>query len=192
MPRLRPALALLALALTVPFAACGDGQDPVQHAATEGVYVTAGQLKYQVQVSRKLNPYDVEDRDYFTGVEDAKAQQTDVDQWYGVFIRVENRTDKGDSDGKTIQSASQFTIKDTTGAVVKPTTLPSTNVFAYRSTPIIPGDHFPPASSAAASAPIGGALILFKVPQTMLDNRPTQLVIKPVDGGDEATITLDV
>jgi hypothetical protein len=192
MPRLRPALALLAVALAVPFSACGDGKDPVTHAATEGVYVTTGDLKYQVQMSRKLNPYDVEDKDYFSGLEGAAAQVTQVDQWYGVFIRVENRTDDGDSDGRTIQSAATFSITDTTGASVKPTVLPSTNVFAYRSAPVRPGDQLPPASSAAASAPIGGSLILFKVTQEMLDNRPTKLRIRPVDGSKGASIVLDI
>jgi hypothetical protein len=192
MPRLRPALALLAVALAVPFSACGDGQDPVRNAKTEGVYVTAGGLKYQVQVSRKLNPYDVEDRDYFTGLDDAADQVTTEDQWYGVFVRVENRTDDDGAKGRTIQSASSFTMVDTTGKTVKSTQLPATNVFAYRSTPIKPGDHIPAASSAAATASIGGSLILFKVTQEMLDNRPTQLHIKPADGSHEATIDLDI
>lgn len=192
MPRLRPALALLAVALAVPFSACGDGQDPVRNAKTEGVYVTAGGLKYQVQVSRKLNPYDVEDKEYFTGLDDAPAQVTQEDQWYGVFIRVENRTDKGDSDGKTIQTAREFSIVDTTGKEVESTPLPTSNVFAYRSQPLLAGDHLPAPSSAAATASIGGSLVLFKVTQEMLDNRPTQLHIKPVDGSEEATIDLDI
>ncbi len=144
MPRHRPALALLAVALAVPFSACGDGQEPVRNAKTEGVYVTAGDLKYQVQVSRKLNPYDVEDSEYFTGLPDAPAQVTTEDQWYGVFIRVENRTNDDGAKGRTIQSASAFTMVDTTGKTVKPTPLPATNVFAYRSTPIVAGQHIPP------------------------------------------------
>ncbi len=192
MPRLRPALALLAVTLAVPFSACGDGQDPVRKGKTEGVYVTTGGLKYQVQMSRKLNPYDVEDREYFTGLPDAPAQVTTEDQWYGVFIRVENRTNKDGEEGKTLQTATNFSIVDTTGKTVKPTSLPSTNVFAYRSTPLQPGDHIPAPSSVAATASIGGSLILFKVTQEMLDNRPVQLHIKPVDGGEEATVDLDV
>lgn len=192
MPRLRPALALLAVALAVPFSACGDGQEPVRNAKTEGVYVTAGDLKYQVQVSRKLNPYDVEDSEYFTGLPDAPAQVTTEDQWYGVFIRVENRTNDDGAKGRTIQSASAFTMVDTTGKTVKPTPLPATNVFAYRSTPIVAGQHIPAPSSAAATASIGGSLVLFKVTQEMLDNRPVQLHIKPADGSEEATVDLDV
>ncbi|MFT4034670.1 MAG: hypothetical protein QM679_03730 [Patulibacter sp.] len=176
----------------MPFAACEDGQAPVAHAATEGVYVTTGGLKYQVQVSRKLNPYDVEDKAYFTGVDDAKAQQTATDQWYGVFLRVENRSNADGAKGRTIQSATTFTMSDTTGAKVKPTTLPSYNVFAYRSQPIKAGGHVPESSSAAADAPIGGALVLFKVPQTMLDDRPTLLNIEPADGSEPASINLDI
>ncbi|MEH3054790.1 MAG: hypothetical protein PGN13_12430, partial [Patulibacter minatonensis] len=123
---------------------------------------------------------------------DAGAQVTKTDQWYGVFIRVENRTNKGDQKPRTIQSANGFLIEDNTGKQVKPVTLPADNLYAYRSTAILPGKHTPAPSSTAATASIGGNLILFKVPQTMLDNRPTKLVILPADGSEQATITLDI
>jgi hypothetical protein len=156
------------------------------------MYVTTGDLKYQVQVSRKLNPYDVEDREYFTGLPDAPAQVTQEDQWYGVFIRVENQTDDDGEKGRTIQTASEFTMVDTTGKTVKSTPLPATNVFAYRAQPLLPGKVIPEPSSAAATASIGGSLVLFKVTNDMLENRPTQLHIKPVDGSEEATVDLDI
>jgi hypothetical protein len=156
------------------------------------MYVTTGGLKYQVQVSRKLNPYDVEDREYFTGLPDAASQVTQQDQWYGVFLRVENRSNANGAKGKTIRSARTFTMVDTTGKTVKSTPLPASNVFAYRAQPIAAGGHTPEASSAAATGSIGGSLVLFKVTQEMLDNRPTQLHIMPVDGSEEATVDLDI
>lgn len=193
MPRLRSALPLLAVALTLPLAACEDGQKPVKDAKTEGVYVTAGGLKYQVQISRKLNPYDVEDRDYLNGVPNAAKQVAQPDiAWYGVFVRVENRTD--DEEGvkpRTITPATKFYIEDTAETRVLPTPVPDSNPYAYRATPIKAGAHIPTPGSTAASAPIGGSLLLFKVPQSVLDNRPTKLHIVP-SNGDEATITLDV
>ncbi len=194
MPRLRSALPLLAVALTLPLAACEPGQDPVKNAKTEGVYVTAGGLKYQVQVSRKLNPYDVEDREYLTGVPNAAKQVAQPDiTWYGVFIRVENRTD--DQEGvkpRTIKSATTFYIEDTSEARVDPTPVPTSNPYAYQPTAIKAGDHIPTPSSTAATASIGGSLLLFKVPQSVLDRRPTKLHIIPGDGSPEATIALDI
>ena len=54
-------------------------------------------------MSRKLNPYDVEDRDYLVGIKDAAGQVSNpIQTWFGVFIRVENITDQGDSRPRTI------------------------------------------------------------------------------------------
>lgn len=193
MPRLRPALALLSLALATTFAGCGDGNDPVAEGHTEAVYVTTGGLKYQVQLSRKLNPYDVEDRDYLAAVPNAAKQVANQNfTWYGVFIRVENRTDDGDSKGRTLQTARDFTLVDTQDDATSPTEIPATNVYAYRSVPLKPGGQLPEASSTAAQSPIGGALLLFKVKPGVLENRPVQLHIEPVDGSAGAHVNLDI
>lgn len=219
MPRLRPALALLPLALVVPFAACGDGNDPTSAGHTEAVYVTPGAaentphggghekegsesehdevklgggLRYQVQISRKINPYDVEDRDYLVGVEDAAKQVANPNEtWFGVFIRVENVTDEGEREEETIPSATKFHIEDNEGNRAEPTPLPAENVFAYRPQAIAPGGQLPEASSTAAQAPIGGALVLFKVDQGILERRPTKFVIEAPDG-TEAEVNLDI
>ena len=192
MPRLRPALALLSLALTLPFAACGDGNDPRAEGETEAVYVTTGGLRYQVQVSRKLNPYDVEDRDYLVGVKDAAKQVANPKEaWYGVFLRVENRTGRGDSKAQTIKAASEFELTDNEGNIARPTPLPPENIYAYRPEAVPGKGQLPEASSTAAQAPIGGALVLFKVDQGILERRPTRLIIKSADG-HEAEVKLDI
>ncbi len=193
MPRLRPALALASLALVVPFAACGDGNDPVTEAHNEGIYVTTGGLRYQVQMSRKLNPYDIEDRDYLSGIPNAAKQVANQDvAWFGVFLRVENRTHKGDGPEKTIQAADKFKIVDNKGTEAEPYPMPATNVYAYRSVPLNAKGQIPAASSTAAQAPIGGALVLFKVEQGILERRPTQLLIEAADGSGEAEVNLDI
>ncbi len=184
--RLRPALALISLALTVPFAACGDAQDPVSEAHNEGIYVTAGGLKYQVQVSRILNPYDIEDRDYLIGVPDAAGQVANKESvWYGVFVRVENPSEK------RLPAATEFELTDTSGTEVQPTPLPAENVYAYRARALGDKDIIPTASSTAHQAPIGGSLILFKSPRMVLENRPTQLHITAPDG-TKAHVNLDI
>ncbi len=215
MPRLRPALALLSLALTVPFAACGDGNDPRAEGETEAVYITPGApaepgeaehgeeaehaeeenlgggLRYQVQISRKINPYDVEDRDYLVGIKDAAKQVANpTDTWFGVFIRVENVTDDGDREEQTLRSADHFHIEDNEGNKAEPTPLPAENVFGYHPQLIPAGGQVPLASSTAAQSPIGGSLLLFKVDQGILERRPTKLVIESPEG--EAEVNLDI
>ena len=193
MPRLRPALTLASLALVVPFAACGGGNDPVKEAHNEGIYVTTGGLRYQVQMSRKLNPYDIEDRDYLSGIPNADKQVANQDvAWFGVFLRVENRTHKGDAVEKTIQAASKFKIVDNKGTEAEPYPLPADNVYAYRSVPLNPKGQIPAASSTAGQAPIGGALVVFKIDQSILERRPTQLRIEAADGSGEAEVNLDI
>ena len=59
-------LVLIAL-LATAFAGCGI-DDYIHEAETEGVYVDVGNLVYQVQLSRFLNPDDVEDREYLMGL----------------------------------------------------------------------------------------------------------------------------
>ena len=56
-----------ALALAVGLGACGQEADP-STADNEGVYIDAGPITYQVQISRELNPYKVEDRQYLAGL----------------------------------------------------------------------------------------------------------------------------
>ncbi len=192
MPRLRPVLALLSLALVMPFAACGEGNDPTAEGHTEAVYVTTGGLRYQVQMSRKLNPYDVEDRDYLVGIKDAAGEVANpVDTWFGVFIRVENITNKNDAKPQTISSATEFKLMDNEGNEAEPIELPAENIFGYRAQPIIPGGQLPKASSTAMQSPISGSLILFKVDQAILERRPTKLHIESADGS-EAEVTLDI
>ena len=55
-----------ALAATA-LAACGHKQANPTTADTEGSYVRAGDVTYQVQLSRQLNPYATEDHSYFAG-----------------------------------------------------------------------------------------------------------------------------
>lgn len=176
----------------MPFAACGDGNDPRAEGETEAVYVTTGGLRYQVQVSRKLNPYDIEDRDYFVGIKGPGAQVANAtDAWYGVFIRVENRTGLDTDNEKTFRTASEFELSDNEGNTVEPTPIPAENIFAYRQQPLPAKGVLPLPSSNAAQAPIGGNLVLFKVDQQLLERRPVRLHIKS-DDGTEAEVKLDI
>ena len=165
---------------------CGEKHEYVFEAETEGVYVDVGNLVYQVQMSRFLNPGDVEDREYLMGLpEGVPAQLPGDETWFGVWMRVKNYTDE------TLTPASSFTIVDTEENEFRPVPLADTNVFAFRPTPLGPDAVKPQPDSAAASGPIQGSLILFRLPIESLQNRPLRLEIE--QGADQtAEIDLDL
>ena len=61
-------LAVASLALLSGLPACGNRHEVITDAETEGPYLNLGPLKYQVQISRQLNPDDLEDRVYLRGL----------------------------------------------------------------------------------------------------------------------------
>jgi hypothetical protein len=64
----------LALLVAAAAAVSGCGGTPhTLHADTEGIYLNLGPLKYQIQLSRQVNPRDVEDRSYLQGLSPADA-----------------------------------------------------------------------------------------------------------------------
>jgi hypothetical protein len=177
-------LALAAFA-ALALAGCGEKTDYIRTAETEGIYVDVGNLVYQVQISRFLNPADVEDREYLVGVPANEATVGGDKTWFGVFMRVKNYSNE------TLQPATQFVITDTEGNKFYPVPLPKSNPFAYNPGPLGPDAVYPPPDSAAASGPIQGALILFKLSTASLQNRPLVLHIEQ-PGQDGAEIDLDL
>lgn len=185
----RFALAALLVAALAALSSCSSDEDhAVKEGETEGIYLTVGGLKYQVQISRVLNPYDKEDREYLYQVPAAEAELGAEDQWFGVFMRVENP-----SDDETLSSASEFEIEDTTGAVFHPIELSEElNSHFYNETELEPGDVVPALDTTAGSSTTQGALLLFKIPNERLENRPLVLHIAAPTGDDEASVDLDV
>jgi hypothetical protein len=181
------AITAVALAAATSLAACGSGGEEPRSAATEGIYVNTGDLKYQVQISRQLNASDFEDRDYLTGLPAADKALPVGDEWFAVFIRVFNMTKEPHP------SASQFEIRDTTGKVFTPVAVdPNLNRTAYKAAEVGAGDQIPVPGSLARENLTQGGLILFKVPNSSYANRPLELNITPPGGGPKATVDLDV
>ena len=177
MPRLRRPLAVLAVLLASGgVAACGKHPDEdarVVRAENEGLYLDIGRLKYQVQVSRQLNPNDVQDRSFLEGVPAAERQLGPDEVWFGVFLRVQNET------GRALLPAEDIKIVDTQEEEFRPLALDDTNLFAYRSTEAIPAHHvLPIADTPAFDSPVQGSLLLFKLTLTSLGNRPLELEIE--------------
>jgi hypothetical protein len=185
-PRARSVLlAILCLAASAGLAACGNKVEVRTDAHTEGPYVSVGSLKYQVQVSRQLNPQDLEDRPYLEGIAPEEARLGPSQTWFAVFIRAVNETHRRRA------SARRFEIEDTQGRVFEP--VPVTNSFAYRPGVVPPAGSLPEMGSIADEGPIEGSLVLFKIPYEALANRPLELrIADPTAPERHAVVELDV
>jgi hypothetical protein len=186
MPR-RLITLLALLTLTGGLAACGNKQDVVTKGETEGTYLDVGPLKYQVQISRALNPRDVEDRTYLVGLpKDERALPPD-NVWFAIFVRVENESKQSHF------SAEDFSIETTQNETFEPVPLGSVNTFAYKPANMPSKTTLPVAGSVPAEVGINGNLLLFKIPRTSLENRPLEFKIKsPGVPQAEGTVALDV
>ena len=185
---LRRSLTLLLVALAaVAVAACANKESRTLHAATEGEYVDVGPMKYQVQISRLLNPNDPEDRGYLIDLPAGESLGAD-DEWFAVFMRVEN----GSEDAGPV--ADNYEIVDTQEKRYTPIQMGPKNVFAYRAGTLAAHQVLPFSSSPAGQNSIQGAMLLFKIPVANFSNRPLELRINPPAGaGNEVgTVDLDV
>lgn len=179
--RLLSALAIAVASATL--AACGE-EEPVLRAETEGSSVEVGELKYQVQISRQLNPGMRADAELLSGLPPEQQRLPDNTTWFGVFIRVENETDRPHP------SSAEFTIEDTQGDTYEP--IPVDNLVAYRPELLPAGNRIPNQQTISSFGQTQGALLLFQIPIPALDNRPLELLVQSPDRRTEATIDLDI
>ena len=195
MPSLRPIVLLLSALLALGVAACGNERqerqtyqsENAQVAETEGIYLELSEVKYQVQVSRQLNPLIVEDRDYLDGVAESELDLADDEEWFAVFMRVENESEE------PIRTASRFTIVDTQENEYVPVQVSPDNVFAYQGNATVQGEElYPHPDSPAGERPPYAAVLLYKVKRFSLDNRPLELIIDDPAGGERGVVNLDV
>jgi hypothetical protein len=181
-------LAVVALAvMSLALAACGHKQSELTHSETEGNYLDLGKLTYQLQISRQLNPADLEDRGYLVAVPAAQRTLQTNETWFAIFLRVQNETNE------PRPAAREFEIVDTQGKVFRPIELGADNVFAYRPTTLAPKSIAPPPDSPPAENTIQGSLLLFKIPFANLENRPLEFEIHdPLSPRSRASVALDV
>jgi hypothetical protein len=99
-----------ALCLALGLAACGEsdpagvgGTSLVSEEAVEGEPLELGELSYNVQITRFLNPDDPEDEEYLVGLPPAEPGTS----YLGVFMVIENESEE------PLASASDFTVVDT-------------------------------------------------------------------------------
>lgn len=185
--RTPPLVGAVLAALTL--SACGNDNGPITTGHNESVNVRAGELVYQVQLSRALNPHGVDDRAYLEGVADPALSTSE--QWFGVWVRAQNTTDKPQ------ETADEFKILSADGKEYKPVVIADSNPFKFRpqvverstgnGQPVLPDPE-----SVSGSGPIQGSMLLFKVPYSIYQNAPVELEIVPPGGGTPSTVTLDL
>lgn len=169
-------LAVLALGL-VGAAGCGSEED--EHEVTEGDALEIGDLRYTVELTRFLNPDDIEDAEYLVGQPQAPAGSS----YLGVFLRIENESDEDQ------RSASDYVITDIRDGHYEP--VDSESPYALDIGASVPADgELPDPDSTAAAGPAAGALLLFLVEDTVIDSRPLKLEIDADQGAGE--IELDI
>lgn len=170
--------AVAAIALGVTFAGCDTAPENANQVA-EGQGIKLGDLLYNVQITRILNPADQEDEAYLVG-----QKEPSPDQYYlGVFMRIDN---EGDSPA---QIARDFKVVDTVGDTFDP--IPSKSLFALKlGATIHPGDELPEGETTAANGPIEGAMVLFRIDSSAIQDRPLTLEIPSAE--ETGRVQLDI
>jgi hypothetical protein len=189
----KPTLAVALLAALAGLSACGDSHTKVTtgtYAGESGAaapYLHVGPLIYEVQISRELNPYDIEDASYLAGIPVGERTLPAGEEWFGVFVQVYNNHDQ------SLDAAPTMSISDTQGNVYQPILPDQRNEFVYRGGAVQPKGQLPVPGSVPAFGPTQGALLLYKIRVVSLDNRPlTVHIANPENLNETASAELDV
>jgi hypothetical protein len=174
------------LGLAVGLGACGQVAHP-KSAENNGVYVFAGPVSYQLQVSRELNPFLVEDKQYLAGVQAGDTALSSNQLWYGVFLWAKNQGNQPRS------TSGNFDILDSNGQRFYPIRVDTAvNQYAWTQQVLGPSDVEPALNTTASFGPTQGGLVLFKLPTTVYSNRPLTLEILAPGASKPAEISLDL
>lgn len=183
----RPTLVAVVLAAVLgalALAGCGTEHE---EAVVEGEPVEVGDLSYNVQLTRFLNPGDPEDAAYLEGVPPAPRGT----QYLGVFMIVENEG------SEPARLPTEMEVTDTRaeagdGLVGHGQLQQGESDYALKlGSELAPGEELPQPGTTAASGPIRGAMVLFQVEADVTENRPLELEI-PGEGGESGHVELDI
>jgi len=170
---------VLVLVLVAGMLVAGCGEEEKLD-VVEGEPVELGELLYNVQITRFLNANDPEDGAYLRGQPAVPPEE----DYLAVFMTVENEGDEPE------QLPEEMTIVDTRDNTYEP--LDSDSVFALDlGVTLPPGAEVPAPDTPAASGPISGGMVLFRVDRAVTENRPIELHI-PSGSGEEAEVELDI
>jgi hypothetical protein len=174
-----------AILLALGLSACGNELSHPTSADTEGVYVDAGPITYQVQISRPLNPYSVEDRQYLAGV--STTPPSPQEEWFAIFLWAKNQTHH------TATTTNSFDIVDTQGNKYFPVTLNTqVNPLAWTTMTLQPLGTEPQPDSPGFYSATQGQELLFKINNSAYSNRPLTLQIYAAGQAQPSTVSLDL
>jgi hypothetical protein len=184
---IRTLLAILLLAFSgLALAACGSddsaegsgGEEEVE-VVIEGEPIELEPFEYNVLFTRPLNRFDVEDREYLKGQPAPGPGETYV----GVFIRVKNKDDVAH------EIPESFEMVDTADGRYE--SIPSDSVYALPlGAELEPGEQFPEIDSTPQVGPIQASLLLYLVPDEVLELRPVELELEGEE--ERAAVELDL
>jgi hypothetical protein len=184
-PRVLALSGLAGLALIAT--GCGNLVHNEATAENNGVYVNAGPITYQLQVSRELNQYATEDSQYLAGVPTAARKLGSNQLWYGVFLWAYNQTKMPQT------TTGKFMIEDTQGHRYFPIPISRTlNPYVWAAQTLPPKAIQPLQDTTASFGPTQGELLLFKLDTSVYDNRPLTLEILGPSRKVWGTISLDL
>ena len=167
---------LAALGLVGITAGCGE---EAETEVVEGEPIELGELAYNVQLTRFLNPDDNEDSEYLIGQPPAKPGTS----YLGVFLVIDNETDSPQP------SADSYTVIDTLDTEFD--SVDSESPYALDIAAEVPADsQLPLPDTTAATGPNQGSLLTFLVDDTVSENRPLKLEIDGSGGTGE--VVLDI
>jgi hypothetical protein len=171
----------------VAISACGAGEHATTADNLGPGYVQVGQLNYQVQISRELNPWSAEDRYYLQGFSSSQLKLPSADEWFGVSMQVYNWT------GRAHTPTDAFFITDSLGDRYAPFANRTPNAYSYVPAPIPAGGQLPGIDTDAFTGWSQGELLVFQVPYASLVNRPFILhIVNRADPAQQSRIELDV
>lgn len=184
---IRALLAALLLAFSgFAVAACGSddsaegagGEEEIE-VVIEGEPIELEPFEYNVLFTRPLNRFDVEDREYLEDQPAPKPGETYV----GVFIKVKNVDDVAH------EVPESFEIVDTAGGRYE--SIPSDSIYALPlGAELEPGEQFPEIDSTPQVGPIQASLLLYLVPDDVLELRPVELELEGEE--EQAAVELDL
>ena len=174
------------LGVAVGLAACGQTAHPTS-ALNNGVYVDAGPITYQLEVSRELNQYSTEDSQYLAGVPATARTLRPNQLWYGVFLWALNQNKF------SARTSGNFVIQDSEGRRYYPLVLSHTlNPYTWTAQTLAYNAIEPSPDTTASLGPTQGGLLLFKLNTSVYDNRPLTLEILGPTRRVWGTISLDL
>jgi hypothetical protein len=172
-------VALSLAAILAGVAGCGEEESKE---VVEGEPLELGELRFNVQLTRFLNPTDREDGDYLEG---QQVPPPEGQEYLGVFIEIENEGDAAER----LPTAADLSVTDISGQAFE--AVESDSPFALElGGNIDPNSEVPAPDTPAASGPTQGSIVLFLVPDGIGENRPLELEI--VHRGEDGTIELDI